>query len=942
MTQTPGYETTIGVVDPTTPGDSMGMRRPELARGTMVGRYQIIKLIGRGGMGSVYAAHDPNLDRQVALKLLHSTGNYEAAERMIREAQALARLDDPHVVQVYDAGEYDDQVFITMQLVDGEDLAAAIARKKPSVPQIIAWFCAAGRGLGAAHAAGLIHRDFKPNNVLVDSRGRVAVTDFGLARSLDAPTNGRSLTSVGTIMGTPAYMSPEQHGQLSATPASDQFSFCIALWEALYDRHPFIAGDRTSIGSMSPFAIGYQIYDGELILPPKQRHVPRRVHDALVRGLSRDPSKRWPTMGLLIAELAPAQKRRVWPLLLGAGAIAGIAGGATMWLVVDQGKSEPTCALQTAERANAAWSTATAQQLHAQFGKSGRTYAEAAALQARTSLDRYTTRWQQMAADVCEAERAAGGQAPDLVVRRRGCLDNRLDALRGLTTMLIGETKPEFVDRAQAMVDALPDLGDCIDESVASTPPAAIAAEITKLDLAINGAEARAIAGDFGRARTEAAQVLTRADQLQWAPLQSRANFVVGKIATAQVDSKLGREHLVKAAELATANQLDREAARAWAQAQLAAGTDGAADVVATLAPMARGAAARTKDKELIAMAKILHARALVRARKWKDGADACKAAYDDVLKLDKRTLHDEARICMIEALVPMGKTAEFEPILAKLIDDKSKEVGADHPTVSDLLKVRIGSELRQGKLAEARKTAERVYEIRKRVYPAQHMKNAEALEELGSVSQAEGKDKEAFEQYKQALAATDDTKIEQVILITSLRTTLAMMENGEGKDGHKRALDHFEKAIALVKKTSGPESIEHAVLLINYGQIKSEDNVEVSLGLLGEARRIFEKHKDKRASAPATAMAIVAWNAKRYEDARRFADEALVLLDKNAPPHQVAYTKSIQARAMWETGGDKKRARQLALEAKAMFEKLGPGAASSVKSLEAWLAKHK
>jgi serine/threonine protein kinase len=219
VTITPGYETTIGVLDPTTPSGPMGDRRADLARGTMVGRYQIIKLIGRGGMGSVYAAHDPNLDRQVALKLLHSTHNYEAAERMIREAQALARLDDPHVVQVYDAGEYDDQVFITMQLVDGEDLGTALARKKHSVPQIIGWFCAAGRGLAAAHDAGLIHRDFKPNNVLIDRRGRIAVTDFGLARSLDPVPEQRHLTGLGAIMGTPAYMSPEQHGQLTTSPA---------------------------------------------------------------------------------------------------------------------------------------------------------------------------------------------------------------------------------------------------------------------------------------------------------------------------------------------------------------------------------------------------------------------------------------------------------------------------------------------------------------------------------------------------------------------------------------------------------------------------------------------------------------------------------------------------------------------------------------------------
>jgi eukaryotic-like serine/threonine-protein kinase len=941
VTTTPGYETTIGVLDPTTPGSPLGDRRPELPRGTMVGRYQIIKLIGRGGMGAVYAAHDPNLDRQVALKLLHATQNYEAGERMIREAQALARLDDPHVVQVYDAGEFDEQVFITMQLVDGEDLGSALTRKKHGVPQIISWFCAAGRGLAAAHEAGLIHRDFKPNNVLIDQRGRVAVTDFGLARSLDPGDDRRHLTGVGTIMGTPAYMSPEQHGQLTTTPASDQFSFCVALWEALYDRHPFIAGDRASIASMSPFAIGYQIYDGELIPPPQRKHVPKRVHDALVRGLARNPEKRWPAMKLLLAELEPAQKKRVWPIAVGIAALAAAGSGAAVWLLVGK-ETQPACSAQTAARANAAWSTALGQQLHDRFGKSGRSYADAAARQARTTLDRYTTRWQQMASDVCEAERSAS-QVPELVTRRHHCLDNRLDALRGLATMLTAEANPEFVDRAQQMVDGLPDLGDCLDESVASTPPVAIAAEVQKLTLDINAAEARAIAGDYPRSRSEATRVLARADQLKWAPLQSRAHFVIGKIALAQFDTKQSREHLMKSAELATATALDREAARAWTQAQLAAGTDGAADAVMTLAPIARASAQRTNDKELIAMAGVIGARALVRARKYMEGADACRVAYEAAQKADNGSVLEEARICMLEALTPLGKSSEFEPILDKLIEDKSKALGADHPTVADLLKVKIDANLRQGKLPEARKAAERVFEIRKRVYPAQHIKTAEALEELASVTQSEGKTKEALELYKQALAATDDQKIEQVVLISSLHISIAMMENDiEGKQHHQTALDHFEKAAALVRKTTGADSIELAVLLINYGQVKSEDNVEVALGILGESRQIFEKHKDKRASAPATAMAIVAWNAKRYDDARRFSEEALNLLDKNAPPQQVAHTKSILARSMWETKGDKQRAREIAKEARDTWAKLGPGAAPQVKSLDEWLAKHK
>ena len=916
----------------------MGARRAELPRGTMVGRYQIIRMLGRGGMGAVYAAHDPNLDRQIALKILHSSGSYEAQERMIREAQALARLDDPHVVQVFDAGEHDGQVFIAMQLVDGEDLGTLIARKKPGMAQIVTWFSAAGRGLAAAHAAGLIHRDFKPNNVLVDKRGRVAVTDFGLARLLEPSEDRRHLTGVGAIMGTPAYMSPEQHGMLSVTPASDQFSFCVALWEALYDRHPFIAGDRASIASMSPFAIGYQIYDGDIIPPPKGIRVPRRVHEAIMRGLSRDPSKRWPTMNLLIAELAPAQKqRRVWPLVAAAGALAAAGGGTAMWLVLAPDGDEPkTCALQTAERANAAWATPQAQQLHAQFTKSGRSYADAAARQARTALDRYTTRWQQMAADVCDAERAAGSVLPVLVVRKRACLDHRLDALRGLATMLTSENKPEFVDRAQAMVDALPDLGDCIAETLPNTPPAAIAADVTKLETELAAVEQRAVAGDYAASRAAAEKILKRAEELKWEPLQARAHFVIGRVAAALMQP--ARESLIKAAELATANDMDREAARALAMAQQAAGYEQAPDALAVLAPLARGAATRTQDKVLIATAELKRARALLRLRKWKEGAEACKAIYELVQALDKKSAIDEGRDCMLESLVPLGAAEEVEKLLAQIITDKTAELGAEHPTISDYLKVRVGLRVRKGKLVEARKDAEQVLAIRKRVYPAKSYKLAEATSEVADVLLAEGKTDEADKLNREVLAMLDESKPEHVVLITSTLVEVATREFISGK--HKEGLARYEHAARLVRKRSGPQSLEYAILLLNYGQFKAKENVDVGLGMIGEARDILEKLKDRRAAIAGTAAMIIASNAKRYADVVDVGEQTLPLLGPNDDPEGIATTKWLLARALVETKGDKARAKKLAQEARATFVKLGPALEADVKAIDALLKK--
>jgi Protein kinase domain len=336
-------ERTVDQLDETVSADETagGATRPDVPMGVRVGRYITTGVLGRGGMGVVYAAHDPMLRRPIALKLLHRA-DPASAGRLIREAQALARLSNPHVVAVYDTGEYDgDQVFIAMQHVDGQDLATVLAQRRPARPQVLDWFLAAGRGLAAAHAAGLVHRDFKPANVLLDRSGNVAVTDFGLAREV-LPNGQARQTNMAALAGTPAYMSPEQHAMQPATQASDQFSFCLALWEALFEQHPYIAGPRDSL---SPVEIGCAIFDSPLIPPPRVGDVPRRVVDALTRGLERTPTARWPSMPALLAVLAPAPRLRRWPIVIAGLVGAGAATtGALVFVIADRGSPSPAVA----------------------------------------------------------------------------------------------------------------------------------------------------------------------------------------------------------------------------------------------------------------------------------------------------------------------------------------------------------------------------------------------------------------------------------------------------------------------------------------------------------------------------------------------------------------------------------------------------------------------
>ncbi|HET6584205.1 MAG TPA: serine/threonine-protein kinase, partial [Nannocystaceae bacterium] len=281
--------------------------------GTLLGRYVVLEVVGRGGMGTVVRAYDPRLRREVAVKRLRPRASPEQAEaRLVREARAMAQLNHPNVVAVYDVEAVPWGVLVAMEYVRGPTLREWL-REPRSRREILEAFRQAGAGLAAAHAAGLVHRDFKPANVLMeespDSRGvgRVRVTDFGLARGIHAgepavsldsgedaldavDPSGDELTAAGLVLGTPVYMAPEQHAGETAGPAADQYAFCVALWEALAGARPFEAEDHEALARAK--AQGPPPW-------PRPREVPARISQAIRRGLAPDPGERFPTMAEL-------------------------------------------------------------------------------------------------------------------------------------------------------------------------------------------------------------------------------------------------------------------------------------------------------------------------------------------------------------------------------------------------------------------------------------------------------------------------------------------------------------------------------------------------------------------------------------------------------------------------------------------------------------------
>ncbi|HSN25108.1 MAG TPA: serine/threonine-protein kinase [Kofleriaceae bacterium] len=428
-----------------------------LAPGTVVAdRYMIGSLLGRGGMGTVYMAHDTSLGRQVALKLHRRTSE---AERLYREALAMAQLDHPNVVTVFEVGTHAEQRFVAMEYVRGQTLRAWAAGKPwRAVAEML---IEAGEGLYAAHRKGLVHRDFKPENVLVDEDGRPRVSDFGLARAVGdtsvvsvpsgpLPTISGTgpMTIEGAIIGTPAYMAPEQFAGEPVDARSDQFAFCIAAWELLFRRRPFEGATFEELKAA--------ISSGALQMPP-ETDVPRAVQRVLRRGLARRPAERWPTMDVLLGALRSAirpRRSRLWWLAAVPVVAAGVIAVALLL------RSHASCA-------------SAGDEIEALFPPALRDrVAKAADARAAKNVAAFVGDYRASAKHACEAG-ARHDWSAELVARSRSC---RREQLRRLTTV-IGEifTDKLATSRMAAATTAFgewAELAPCTDPTVLATMPA--------------------------------------------------------------------------------------------------------------------------------------------------------------------------------------------------------------------------------------------------------------------------------------------------------------------------------------------------------------------------------------------------------------------------------------------------------------------------------------
>ncbi len=525
----------------------------ELARGETVGRYVILEKLGAGAMGVVHAAWDPDLDRKVALKLLHGERH---GQRLLREAQAMARLSHPNVITVHDVGEVGEaegqaRVFMAMEFIDGATLADWAKAQARSIAEILEVFVAAGRGLAAAHRGGLIHRDFKPDNVMIGNAGQVRVMDFGLVRAAGEPDDSATrssegaepersiedtlssnsllesrLTVEGSLLGTPAYMAPEQLRGEAADARSDQFGFCVALWECLFGQRPF-AGDN-------PLSVLFAITHAEL-REPTTRPVPSWIRRVIARGLAADPAARWPDMTRLLDALThdPRVRTRRWALAIGSLALTGAAALGVGLLWPEPERVQPPCQ-EVAAPMSEFWTPARADALRLRFDASGLVYAEDSATRVIAELDRWSAQWSASRLDACEASELRHEQSSDMLDRRMTCLDQRMHGFTALVELFEG-ADATVVEKAVEAVEGLPRLTPCSDRTWLSSNSRApedpeLAAAVVAIEHDAATVHAWADGGKAREIRELALATDARARTLAWPDAEARAALARGRV----------------------------------------------------------------------------------------------------------------------------------------------------------------------------------------------------------------------------------------------------------------------------------------------------------------------------------------------------------------------------------------------------------------------------
>jgi tetratricopeptide (TPR) repeat protein len=854
-----------------------------IVRGTTIDRYHVLDVAGQGAIGLVLAAYDPKLDRKVALKVLRRPGR-DLEQRLLREARAMARLSHANVVAVHDVGTFAGGLYVSMAFVEGQTLREWLAAKKRPWREIVAAFVQAGEGLAAAHAAGIVHRDFKPDNVLVRADGTIAVTDFGLARARggagieDAPSElPLDLTATGALLGTPAYMSPEQLAGRRVDARSDVFSFCVSLHAALHGEHPFPL--------TSPRALLDSVESGK-VRPVTDSSIPRAIRDAVRRGLRARPEDRPQSMRELLDALTRRPRRAALLALGGAGLVAAIAA---VGVLVPRAARVPVC--RGAERKLAGvWDADRREAIRGGLARTGSPLAGETARGVERVLDRYAAAWVAAHVDACEDTRVRGEQSEALLDRRMVCLDERRQRWAALVRSLERVTAAD-VARALPAAYELPGLDACADPRRVDErgPPVAptLAPLVTLARASLAQARAQAALGRFEEGVRVAQAALAVARATQDLRLEAEASLVLA-LAHLERDPKTGEDALFAAevaAERAGALEVTAEAEvrrvknLGWYQVRTAEAL--------RLEKLARAHVERLRNPVLAA--ELLHATAMT----YQQSADAIKsielhraalAAFEEALGPGDPRVANAANGLAI-ALAQAGKDDDALAAFGRALDIRARALGPDHP---DTLRARmnVGSaELNVGDVAASLAVLHEALALMERVLPPDHLQIELTLSNLanGYIALERFRDAAPLARRSVAMAAArGDETPKVVIALGQLAEALA----GSGEAAEADAVSR--RALAIGEKLGDEHPLLRRAVLDRGSALVLSGRCAEAMPLLRRALALFAgagEGDHPEAAYPLDRIGRCELSAGRRAGARAAYSRALELRRKNLRP---------------------------------------------------------
>lgn len=881
--------------------------------GKTISRYVVLEEVGLGGMGQVLRAYDPRLQREVAVKVLRANAlSDEASARLVNEARAMAKVSHPNVVPVYDVETLPDgQIVLVMQYVAGSTLRAW-TRKPHPWREVVETLVAAGRGLGAAHAAGLLHRDFKPANVLLSDDGRVKVTDFGLAKPAAGTlsmgsgefiqaqltdSHSETQTKAGTVLGTPRYMAPEQHAGTELSPAADQYAFCVTLWEALSGEPPF-----TGRGLSRRKYKGPPPWPGE--------GVPRFIVDALIRGLAPKADDRWPSMDVLLETLAadPAKRWKTRLAVAGVGTLV-VSTAVFGWQAYAAGPSE-VCA-GGEDELEVAWGDERRAATKAALLAEDTPYTQRLWARTQTRLDTYSSAWVEGHEEACRATSVQGVQSEVVLDLRMACLRAIELDLRAVTGVL-ANADSDVRQHVDAVLDGLPPVEGCADierlQSEVKPPPPADADRVRQARTLLAEAEAERNGGRYDAALERAREAELTLVGVDYAPARAELYLEQGKVLDALGRYEDALQPLQEAARLNAATGRRAQLRDTMTRLMFLMGKRLARfDQALALRPIVEGLAEGHPLEE----ADVANTLALVLVEKGdiQDAESAQRRAFK--LRLDAlgpaHPSLGNSHHSMAIVLTAQSRHAEAQREHEKAMAIWEAALGPEHPNVS-MAMVNVATQyFNQGMYDESEAAHRKALSLRTVALGAKHPEVLHARVNFALALCRQGQWKVCGVELEQALELQKEVLGPDHRVLARTHINLAVSKQAQGL--FDDAAVHMQRGLEISEATLGPDHHDTAVARINIANDlarrgKHAEAATAYRKALATLERTLGEHHSSVAIACNNLAAMLEEQAL-YSEAEPFYRRALTIrLETLGEAHpQVATVRTALARVLLERG---------------------------------------